>query len=206
MTTSGIKASSARDSTVKACGLTVFDTAIGPCGLAWMGDVIVATALPEGDAAGTRQRLMRRVPEAVETAPPPAIAEARDRIVALLEGGRDDLGDITLDMAAVPDFNRKVYAIARAIPPGETRTYGEIARRVGGLEQSRAVGMALGQNPFPIVVPCHRVLGANGKAGGFSADGGVETKLRMLSIERAQTGSEPSLFEALPLAMAPKRR
>lgn len=206
MTTSEIKVSDIKDSTVKACGLTVFETPIGPCGLVWSGEAIVATALPEGDADGTRQRLMRRVPGAVETPPPPAITVARDRIVALLEGGRDDLGDIALDMAEVPDFNRKVYDIARAIPPGETRTYGEIARRVGGLEQSRAVGMALGQNPFPIVVPCHRVLGANGKAGGFSADGGVETKLRMLSIERAQTGSEPSLFEALPLAMAPKRR
>jgi methylated-DNA-[protein]-cysteine S-methyltransferase len=190
----------------KALSLTIFETPIGPCGLVSAGDMIVATALPEGDAAGTRQRLLRQRPEAVETPPPPAIATARDRIIALLEGGRDDLADLPLDMAGVPAFNRQVYALARAIPPGETRTYGEIARRLGGLEQSRAVGMALGQNPFPIVVPCHRVLGANGKAGGFSADGGVETKLRMLSIERARTGSEPSLFDALPLAVAPAKK
>ncbi len=93
--------------------------------------------------------------------------------------------------------------MARQIPPGETLTYGEVAARIGEPGAARAVGTALGQNPFPIVVPCHRVLAANGRTGGFSARGGVATKMRMLSIERARTGSAPTLFDALgglPLA------
>jgi methylated-DNA-[protein]-cysteine S-methyltransferase len=187
-------------------GFTIFETAIGPCGIAWAGETIIATMLPEGDAAGTRKQLLLRAPGAEDATPPPSVAAACRRIVALLAGGRDDLADLPLAMADLPAFNRAVYAIARAIPPGETRTYGDIAREVGGLEQARAVGMALGQNPFPIIVPCHRVLGANGKTGGFSADGGVATKLRMLSIERARTADAPSLFDDLPLAAAPAKR
>ena len=89
-------------------------------------------------------------------------------------------------MAKVPDFNRSVYDIARTIAPGETLTYGDIATRLGDKLLSRAVGKALGENPFPIVIPCHRVLAANGKTGGFSANGGVTTKFRMLAIERAR--------------------
>jgi methylated-DNA-[protein]-cysteine S-methyltransferase len=118
-------------------------------------------------------------------------------IVRLLAGEAVDLSRVALDMTGVPEFNRQVYAIAREIPPGETMTYGAIARRIGDVTLSRAVGQALGQNPFPIVVPCHRVLAANGKTGGFSARGGVATKMRMLSIERARTGSAPTLFDTI---------
>jgi methylated-DNA-[protein]-cysteine S-methyltransferase len=103
-------------------------------------------------------------------------------------------------MEGVGDFEARVYAIARAIPPGSVRTYGDIARELGDLAAARAVGQALGRNPWPIVVPCHRVLGADGKVGGFSAPGGADTKLRMLTIERAQTSAEPSLFDDLPLS------
>jgi methylated-DNA-[protein]-cysteine S-methyltransferase len=105
----------------------------------------------------------------------------------------------------VPAFNRKVYEVALAIPHGETLTYGEVAQRIGEPGAARAVGVALGQNPWPIIVPCHRVLAAGGKAGGFSADGGVETKLRILTIEKARTSAAPSLFDALPLAARPQR-
>jgi methylated-DNA-[protein]-cysteine S-methyltransferase len=109
-------------------------------------------------------------------------------------------------MTDVPAFNRRVYEIAREIPAGATLTYGEIATRLGDPRAARDVGEALGKNPFPIVVPCHRVLAAGGKSGGFSAPGGAATKLRMLSIERAQTGAAPTLFDDLPLMARPAKR
>ena len=103
-----------------------------------------------------------------------------------------------IDDAGTPEFNARVYAIARKIPPGKTMTYGEIAERLGDKLLAREVGTALGQNPCPIVMPCHRVLAAGGKTGGFSASGGVVTKLKLLSIEGAQPGG-PTLFDRLPL-------
>jgi methylated-DNA-[protein]-cysteine S-methyltransferase len=109
-------------------------------------------------------------------------------------------------MEDVPPFHQRVYAVARTIPPGATLSYGEIAVRLGDRGAARDVGEALGQNPFPIIVPCHRVLAAGGKVGGFSASGGVATKLRLLDIEGAQVGEAPSLFERLPLAAPPRRR
>ena len=105
---------------------------------------------------------------------------------SLLAGEKRDLTSVALDMADVPDFNRKVYDIARAIAPGETLTYGEIAIKLGDRLLAQDVGQALGRNPFPIIVPCHRVLAAGRKAGGFSAPGGVNTKLKMLTIEGAE--------------------
>jgi methylated-DNA-[protein]-cysteine S-methyltransferase len=112
---------------------------------------------------------------------------------------------VKIDMAGLPDFHRRVYDVARSIPAGATLSYGNIAEQLGDRLLARDVGEALGQNPFPIIVPCHRVLAAGGKMGGFSARGGVRTKLRLLSIEGAEPGG-PTLFEALPLAAAPRRR
>ena len=111
------------------------------------------------------------------------------------EGQPADLSTVDLDLSDCPDFDRRVYAIARTIPPGATLTYGDIAKQLGGVELSRQVGTALGQNPCPIVVPCHRVLAAGGKPGGFSANGGVVTKLKMLAIEGAAVNYTPSLFD-----------
>jgi methylated-DNA-[protein]-cysteine S-methyltransferase len=119
-------------------------------------------------------------------------------VIALLRGEPRDLADIVIDDARISAFNRKVYAIARTIPPGRTMTYGEIAERLGDKLLARDVGTALGENPTPIIMPCHRVLAADGKTGGFSAPGGVATKLRLLTIEGAQPGG-PTLFERLPL-------
>ncbi|WP_410623155.1 methylated-DNA--[protein]-cysteine S-methyltransferase [Amycolatopsis sp. cmx-8-4] len=174
-------------------GFTVFDTAIGPCGLAWRDDVVIGTTLPDGTAPGTRAKLARWFPDAVEGPPPPAVQAAIDGIVALLAGERRDLAEIELDLAAVPEFNRRAYEIARTIPPGKTLTYGDIAHRLGMPGSAQAVGQAMGHNPFPIVVPCHRVLAAGGRDGGFSARGGVATKRRMLVIEGA-LADEPTLF------------
>jgi methylated-DNA-[protein]-cysteine S-methyltransferase len=189
-----------------ARGFALFETAIGRCGIAWGERGVVGIQLPEASEARTLARMRRRFPDANEAPPPPAVVRAIERIVALLRGEAIDLAAVALDMARVPPFERRVYDVARSIPPGATLSYGDIAARLGVPGDARAVGQALGQNPFPLVVPCHRVLAAGGKVGGFSANGGIATKLRLLSIEGARTSPEPTLFEKLPLAAAPRRR
>ena len=164
---------------------TLFDTALGRCGIAWGPGGIVGVELPGSDDRATRRRILRAHPGAVEATPPPAVTDAIDAITRLLGGDPDDLATVVLDMTGVPEFNRRVYDVARAIPPGQTLSYGEVAARLGERGAAQAVGQALGRNPFPIVVPCHRVLAAGGAVGGFSAPGGTRTKLRLLSIEGA---------------------
>lgn len=189
----------------KTLSYSFFETAIGTCGIVWSADGIAGVSLPEDEEKLLRSRFAARYPKAEESPPPPAVAEAITRIQALFRGEPDDLGDIVLDETEVPAFNKRVYDIARRISPGATRTYGEIARELGDPLLAREVGQALGRNPFPIIVPCHRVLAANGKTGGFSATGGVQTKFRMLAIERAKTDNAPSLFGELPLSPPPRR-
>jgi methylated-DNA-[protein]-cysteine S-methyltransferase len=186
-------------------GYALFETAIGRCGIVWSERGIVGVQFPEGSDQATRRRLLRRHLKACETIPPAAVQRTIEDIVALLEGERRDLSEAVLDWGAVPDFNRRVYHVARAIPPGSTLSYGEVAARLGDRNLARDVAQALGQNPFPIIVPCHRIMAAGGKTGGFSAPGGVRTKLRLLSIERAQPG-EPTLFAELLLATRPRKR
>ncbi len=192
---------------MSALGFALFQTAIGCCGIVWSDRGIVGLQLPEGDERGTRNRLLRRFPAAVEAVPSEHVRHMIGEIVALLNGRHCDLSEAVLDDDAVPDFNRRVYAVARTIPPGRTMSYGDIAERLGDRALARDVAQALGQNPFPIIVPCHRVVAAGGKTGGFSAPGGVRTKLRLLSIEGADpAGAGPTLFERLPLSAAPRRR
>jgi methylated-DNA-[protein]-cysteine S-methyltransferase len=186
-------------------GYALFETAIGRCGIVWSERGIVGVQFPEGSDQATRRRLLRRHLKACETIPPAAVQRTIEDIVALLEGERRDLSEAVLDWGAVPDFNRRVYHVARAIPPGSTLSYGEVAARLGDRNLARDVAQALGQNPFPIIVPCHRIMAAGGKTGGFSAPGGVRTKLRLLSIERAQPGG-PTLFAELLLATRPRKR
>ncbi|HEX7883748.1 MAG TPA: methylated-DNA--[protein]-cysteine S-methyltransferase [Afipia sp.] len=191
-------------------GFALFDTAIGRCGIAWGERGLLGVQLPEADDARTRARLLQKVPAAPEMTPPADVRKACDAMAELLDGEARDLSFIALDMERLPAFNRSVYDIARTIAPGETLTYGDIATRLGDKLLSRSVGQALGQNPLPIVIPCHRVLAANGKTGGFSANGGVTTKFRMLAIERARiagAASEdaPMLFDP-GLSIAPRRR
>ena len=178
-----------------ALGWYIFPTAIGACALAWSEGALVTVQLPEQSAAAMRARMQQRHPGLDEAEPPPFAQQAIQRIRALLAGERDDLADLPLDMSGLPAFHRQVYEIARAIPPGRVRTYGEIARELGDPGAARAVGQALGANPFAPVVPCHRVLAAGGRSGGFSAEGGTATKLKMLEIERAQLGEAPGLFD-----------
>lgn len=164
---------------------TLFDTAVGRCGIVWGERGVLGFLLPEGREEHTRARLLKRLPDAKQTTPPAAVQAAIDDVIALLRGQPRDLSNIVLDMTGVPSFHQRVYEVARAIPPGATLTYGEIATQLGDRGAARAVGQALGRNPFPIIVPCHRVLAAGGKVGGFSASGGITTKLRLLTIEGA---------------------
>lgn len=175
----------------------LFDTPIGHCGIAWGPRGLTGVQLPEADETATRARMVQRFPGCSEGTPPPQVQEAMDVVVALLNGTPQDPTDLShlqLDMEGVPPFHQRVYALARRIPPGETVTYGELARQLNEPGAARAVGQALGANPFAPVVPCHRVLAANGQAGGFSAGGGVHTKLRLLLIERARFNG-PGLFD-----------
>ncbi|MBO0839726.1 MAG: methylated-DNA--[protein]-cysteine S-methyltransferase [Sciscionella sp.] len=178
-----------------AIGYSVFDTAIGACSIVWRENAILDTELPQRDTQAAHARIHRHFPAAKATPPPTEIDRTIDKIVRLLNGEHVDLSDAVLDMRGVGEFQRKVYEIVRTIAPGRTMTYGEVAGRLGDRLAAQAVGRAMARNPFPIIVPCHRVLAANGKPGGFSAVGGIRTKLTMLTIEGWQPDGEPTLFQ-----------
>ena len=161
----------------------VFKTPIGPCGIAWGNRGIAGVQLPESEEAETRTRVLERFPDAREAPPSPDVRRAIDVLVALLGGEPNNLSGIVLDMSGVTAFSRRVYEVARTIPPGATLSYGDIAARLGAPGAARAVGQALGRNPFALIVPCHRVIAAAGKLGGFSAHGSIATKARLLAIE-----------------------
>lgn len=177
-----------------AIGLYLFDTPIGRCGIGWSARGIASVQLPDRDDARLLARLRQRLPNAQLAPPPASVRAAAERTQRLLQGERDDLLDVLLDMEGVAPFHQRVYVRARAIPPGRTITYGELAADIGEPGAARAVGQALGSNPFAPIVPCHRILAAASRSGGFSAPGGVDTKLEMLLIERASFG-EPGLFD-----------
>lgn len=184
----------------------LFETRIGTCAIVWRGRRIVGSALPAPLTERLSDLVRRRHANAAEALPPRFVADVIAGILALLTGEPRDLMEAPLDLSGIGDFERRVYALARGIPPGETRTYGDLAREIGDVALSRGVGQALGRNPFPIIVPCHRILAAGGKTGGFSAPGGVDTKFRILEIERAHAAA-PSLFAASGgLAFAPRAR
>jgi methylated-DNA-[protein]-cysteine S-methyltransferase len=176
----------------------LFPTALGCCGLVWGAAGLLAVQLPEGGEEQTRGRIRRRFPDAEEAAPTPEVQAAAAAIAALLNGEPRDLREIKLDMSGVPEFHRRVYELIRTIPPGSTLTYGEVAARLGDRSAAQAVGQAMGRNPFPIVAPCHRVVAAGATAGGFSARGGVSTKLRLLALEGARLRRDDATLE-LPL-------
>ena len=179
--------------------LAHFETAIGRCAVLWTASGVCGVCLPKTDLTADTAWMRRHFPAAVLAGPPSTVANAILRIQGLLNGSQDSLKDIDLDLGRVGDFEHKVYDLTREILPGQTRTYGELANALGDIALSRAVGQALGANPCPIIVPCHRVLGAGGKSGGFSAPGGLETKARILTIEKARTSDAPMLFDDLPV-------
>lgn len=181
-------------------GYTAFDTAAGCCGIAWNdAGALLGAQLEEGDRAGTLARLQRRFAALAEAPPPEAVARTLWRWRAVLaEGSQDTLADVPLCYDGVPPFHQRVLELTRQIPPGQTRTYGDLARALGELSAARAVGQALGANPFAPIVPCHRVMAAGGQAGGFSGPGGLKGKLRLLQLEGAalgaQSAQQPGLF------------
>lgn len=179
--------------TVRAFAL--FESAIGCCGIAWGPHGIIGVQLPESSDDATRARLQRRFPGAAESAPPENVQRAIDGITALLRGEKRNLTDVTIDLTGAEPFHRRVYEVARTIAPGRTMTYGEIAKQLGQPKASQAVGVALAKNPVALIVPCHRVLAAGGKLGGFSANGGVTTKRRLLEIEGARLSDALTLFD-----------
>ena len=186
-------------------GYALFATAVGECALAWSDAGLTGVWLPGVRPGDLRRKLKRRFAGAREAQAPVAVAAAIDAMTRLLAGTRVDLGDVTLDLAAIDSFRRRVYAVARTIGPGRVLSYGEVAHRVGEDATARAVGQALGANPFPIVVPCHRVVAAAGALGGFSAPGGVAVKRRLLAIEDARADGPPDLFDAPPMEAAERR-
>jgi len=171
----------------------LFETAIGWAGIAWGEQGLIGAHLPERDKEIVRRSFARRCPEAVESELTPDMAKVVERIRALMRGEKADLSEAPLDIGRVPEFNAKVYEITRKIPAGETLTYGQIAVQLGDRLLARDVGAALGKNPWPIVVPCHRVTAAGGKLGGFSARGGAMTKLKLLEIEGAAAAAQAKL-------------
>jgi methylated-DNA-[protein]-cysteine S-methyltransferase len=179
---------------VSRCGYALFETPIGLCAIIWGARGIVGTQLPEPGRGAAVRRLQRRFPDAHGGLPTPAIAAAIARIEAVLGGVKDDFDDLALDWRTVSGFDRAVYREAQAIPSGETVTYGTLAARLGDPGRAQAVGQALGRNPWPIVVPCHRLTAAEGRMGGFSAPGGQATKLKLLEIEGALRPETLPLF------------
>lgn len=178
--------------------IAAFETAIGVCGIAWTERGIAAIQLPEGNTAATLSRLRRGLGRVEPRALSAASRHVVEGIRALLGGEVVDLSTIELDESRVPAFHRRVYAATRAISHGTTSTYGELAARTGDPNSARAVGHALGCNPYAIIVPCHRVLAAGGQIGGFSAGGGAATKRKILAIEGARVGDSPDLFSLEP--------
>jgi methylated-DNA-[protein]-cysteine S-methyltransferase len=177
-------------------------TALGSIGVVWGDHGIVRTWFHAGTPQRARSQIGRAFPDATEVAGPPlGVADALDDVAALLEGQPRDICAAELDMRAVPEFDRRVYEVARTIPPGSTMTYGAIASALGEEPlRARDVGVALARNPFAPIVPCHRVVAANGRLGGYSAPGGATTKRRLLEIEGADVVAPPrqvGLFDQL---------
>lgn len=185
-------------------GLATFETRIGTCGVAWGPAGLLAVRLPGVDGAAALDSLRRRNPQLEPGCPPAWVAEAIASITAHLRGEPGDLSGIELDFAGIASFEASVYREARRIPAGTTVSYGELASSLGDRSLARAVGQALGRNPWPIVVPCHRVTAAHGGTGGFSAPGGAGTKLQLLELEGALTADRLPLFAPpLPVRKGP---
>jgi methylated-DNA-[protein]-cysteine S-methyltransferase len=175
----------------------LFPTALGDCAIAWHEVGLPGVWLPEAGPAALRRR-MAQGGEASEAPAADAPVGVVAAITRLLAGEPVDLGRVPLDESGIDDFDRRVYAVARAIPAGIVLTYGEVAARVGPDASPRAVGQSLGRNRMPIVVPCHRVVASGVGLGGFSAPGGTATKRRLLAIEKARRDGPPDLFDVAP--------
>ncbi|MDB5653957.1 MAG: methylated-DNA--protein-cysteine methyltransferase [Tardiphaga sp.] len=186
-----------KSSVMAAREYSIFDSSVGRCGIAWGRAGIAGMRLPEAREIETRRRLLLQFPEARESRPPVDVELAIEGIVALLGGTPWDLSEVALDMTGVPPFHRRVYETIRLIPHGQTRTYAELAARLGTSGAVHAVGQAINRNPFAILVPCHRTLVTAGHTSGFAGNSGIVTRSRLLGIEGALADRRPTLFDAL---------
>ncbi len=178
----------------------IFETAGGLCAIAWNSAGITRFQLPAGSAQATERNLLRRLSGAEPGAPPPQVQEVVVAVERYFRGEEIDFSGVQLALDGHQEFFNRVYAAARRIPWGQTTTYGALAREVGaGPAAARDVGQAMAKNPIPLIIPCHRVLAAGGKVGGFSAPGGSAAKVRMLDIEGVHVGPPPPAQQALGL-------
>jgi methylated-DNA-[protein]-cysteine S-methyltransferase len=174
----------------------LFDTAIGPCGLAWNEHGVTRLQLPESDRGATEKRLSAGAAKASH-AMPPAIDQLITDIQNYMSGHGVDFASVAVDLTDIEAFERKVYAAARSIPWGRTLSYGELARQIGSPGAARAVGQALSHNPVPIIIPCHRILAKGRRIGGFSAHGGAVTKERLLALEGVRVEARTPLLPGI---------
>lgn len=172
----------------------LLDAPLGVCGIAWSSRGLVRLQLPEATREATERRLAVAGRSAATSALPPAVERAVAALRRYFSGEPADLTAVDVDLGGVPEFHRQIYAVTRAVPWGETVTYGDLARMVGSPGSARAVGQAMGRNPVPVVIPCHRVLASGQGLGGFSAPGGLTTKQRLLALEKATAIDKLPLF------------
>jgi methylated-DNA-[protein]-cysteine S-methyltransferase len=178
----------------------LFDTAFGTCAIAWSVGGLSRVRLPQQDAGELAERLAANATAWNAATPLPAMAaDAVAAITRYMTGVREDFRGIKLDWGSVPGYNARIYRALARVPYGTTTTYGALAAGIGQPNAARAVGMAMGRNPWPIVIPCHRVLASGQQLGGFSAPGGVSTKINLLKLEGSMPGSDaptlPGLFD-----------
>ncbi len=170
----------------------VFETALGFCGIAWSDTGITALRLPDKTAEATERAVRRRAPDAEPGTPPPMVADVVGAVKRYFAGAVTDFADVTLDLDGQDAFFAQIYAAARRVGWGHTTTYGALTKELGaGPEVARDVGQAMAHNPVPLIIPCHRILAAGGKIGGFSAPGGAATKMKMLELEGVHLAPPP---------------
>ncbi|RXF69993.1 methylated-DNA--[protein]-cysteine S-methyltransferase [Hansschlegelia zhihuaiae] len=184
---------------MSALRFAVFETAGGFCGVVWSDAGVARFQLPTRSAEATERLLLRRAPDAEPGQPPAEVAAAIEAVRRYFEGEETDFSDVALDLRGQDPFFRRVYDAARGVGWGRTTTYGALAKELGeGPETAREIGQAMAKNPVALIIPCHRVLAAGGKIGGFSAPGGTASKSRMLALEGVHVETEPSQ-SSLPL-------
>jgi methylated-DNA-[protein]-cysteine S-methyltransferase len=177
---------------MKADSYAVFKTASGFCGIAWSEVGITRFQLPTDDAAATERLLLRRMSNAKAVEPTRDIAGVIETVRRYFEGGKVDFSDLNLDLDGQDNLFKQIYALARRLEWGQTTTYGALAKEIDADPRlARDVGQAMARNPIPLIIPCHRVLAAGGKVGGFSAPGGSASKIRMLQLEGIAMTPEP---------------
>jgi methylated-DNA-[protein]-cysteine S-methyltransferase len=178
----------------------IFETALGFCGIAWNSTGVTRFQLPAQSAEVTERSLQRRLTGATPGAAPPGVSETIAAVRRYFEGEKVDFSDCTLDLHEQDELYRQIYFAARRTGWGRTTTYGTLARELSlGPQAARDVGQAMANNPVPLIIPCHRVLAAGGKLGGFSAPGGAAAKVRMLALEGIQTGPPDPPQQSLAL-------